>query len=663
MGKMFRKISDPLLEAVSGVAARRLVADISRYHRIQASPDYRQAAEMVHETLLAWGLEAELSSFPANESTRFWGMRMFQEWSGVAGTLRLTAPKNKARILAEYRDVALSLIPRSAPFEGELELALPKNKGEEEEDYAELDVTGKAVVTNGDVMRVYKLAVEDKGARGIIFDGMRTLDPVAPKWALPDAIQYTSFWWWNATQKAFGFSLTPRQGNWLRRLIEEASSDEPVRVHARVVSRLYDGACENVTATIPGQTDDEILLVSHLCHPTPCANDNASGAAATMEVARALHSLVEDGTLPRPKRKIRFLWMPEMAGTYAFLAKRAEDGSQSNMIAGLNLDMVGEDQDQCGSVLLIDSPPESNPSFVVDLLERIRDELFNQGKSFSQRGGFPLFRYDTVPFSGGSDHYIFSDPTIGVPMPMLIQWPDRFYHTTADTLEKVSAEALKRSCVLAGTYAYWLATAGSREVDWLAHEMTACFKRRIISHLQNGITMKDDGTSEHGLPWRQRLDYWIERQQSAFDSLSRLQTDFDPKPWTRAAEYFANSEWATVEPLLQPKDGVDNRVESTSPPQVDDRGQRVPQREFPGPVSVRSLLRFHPPELADRLRALQEAHEDLPRVLPTLALYWADGKRDINEIVRMVELESGIRAPDYILGYFDILAELDMIAW
>jgi hypothetical protein len=50
---------------------------------------------------------------------------------------------------------------------------------------------------------------------------------------------------------------------------------------------------------------------------------------------------------------------------------------------------------------------------------------------------YALFRYATTPFGDGSDHFIFSDSTVGVPMPMLIQWPDKFYHTSADTIEKV----------------------------------------------------------------------------------------------------------------------------------------------------------------------------------------------------------------------------------
>jgi hypothetical protein len=126
---MFRSILSPLRQTVSGIAAKQLVADISRYHRIQASPEFRRAAEMICETLLVWGLEAQLLSYPANEPTHFWGMRAFQEWNGVTGTLRLVAPAEQARTLADYRDVRLSLIPRSTLFEGEVEVAVPASKG------------------------------------------------------------------------------------------------------------------------------------------------------------------------------------------------------------------------------------------------------------------------------------------------------------------------------------------------------------------------------------------------------------------------------------------------------------------------------------------------------------------------------------------------------
>jgi len=662
---MFRSIKNQLLKSVSGVAAKQLVADISRFHRIQASPEYRHAAEMVYETMLAWGLDAQLLSYPANESTQFWGSRMFQEWNGVAGTLRLVAPGDQARILADYRDVRLSLIPRSAPFEGEVEVALPRNSGEEPEDYEGLDIGGKVVIANGQLMRVHGLAVEERGAVGIIFDGMRTLEPVSPEWALPDAVQYTSFWWWHTSRKGFGFALTPRQGQWLRKLVRESLDDEPVRLHARVVSRLYDGAIENVTATIPGKSSDEVLLVSHLCHPTPCANDNASGAAAAMEVAHALHALIDNGAIAQPQRTIRFLWVPEMTGTFAYMASEPNKAS-GRIVAGLNLDMVGEDQEQCGSVMLFDSPPDSTPSFAIDLLERMRDDLFGQGTSFSKRGQFPLFRHATVPFSGGSDHYVFCDPTIGVPMPMLIQWPDRFYHTTADTIDKVSPESMARSCLLAGTYAYWLATAGSRQVEWLAHEMTARFKSRAVALLQDAVSnlmLEDDATKAErtGPTLHRRFDYWVDRQQAAFVSLRRLRADFDPRPWARAAGHFASNEWATVSDLLDQKEDAAKLTHENGTSSPLERMHWIPQRRFPGPIRVQTVVSFHSRELAERFHELQKKHHELPHIMPTLALYWADGQRDLSEIADLVELETGFWAPEYIRGYFEILVELGMV--
>ncbi len=665
---MFNAIGIRLQKTVSGDATKQLVADISRYHRIQASPEFRQAAEMIYETLLAWGLEAQLLSYPANESVHLWGMRMFQEWNGVAGSLRLVAPADQARTVSDFRAVRMSLIPRSAPFEGEVEAITPRNRGEEPEDYEGLDVAGKVVITSGQVMRVHQLAVEERGAVGIIFDGMRTMEPVSPEWSLPDAIQYTSFWWWNTSRKGFGFALTPRQGNWLRRLVKEAPADQPVRLYARVVSRFHDGAIENVTATIPGKTEDEIIIVSHLCHPTPCANDNASGAAAAMEVARALHTLIETGDLPRPQRTIRFLWVAEMTGTYAYLTSYANRAPLSRMIAGLNLDMVGEDQEQCGSVMLIDSPPQASASFTVELLERIRRDLLLEGKSFNQYGKFAPFRYTTVPFSGGSDHYIFSDPMVGVPMPMLNQWPDRFYHTTSDTLDKVSPETLTQSCLLAATYAYWLATAGPRQVEWLAREMMARFKCRTLTRLQDALTIRmSDNTSSDfkrdGPSWSKRLDFWLERQQAAFASLRRLHAGFDPKPWSRAAADFVKSEWIALEDLLQSKSDPADDTGINEAPNDDERAGRIPRRLFPGPVWEQALVRYHPPELAQRLYALQKAHKQLPRILPTLALYWADGQRTVAEIVDRVELETDIKAPEYIGDYLEILAELGAIEW
>ena len=70
---MFRDVIQVLQQEISGEAARGYVAEIARYHRIQASPGYRHAAEYVRDELVKAGVQAAVLSFPANNLTRFWG--------------------------------------------------------------------------------------------------------------------------------------------------------------------------------------------------------------------------------------------------------------------------------------------------------------------------------------------------------------------------------------------------------------------------------------------------------------------------------------------------------------------------------------------------------------------------------------------------------------
>ena len=59
-----------------------------------------------------------------------------------------------------------------------------------------------------------------------------------------------------------------------------------------------------------------------------------------LEVARVLHTLIEDGRLPRPKRTIRFLWGPEFSGTGPWV--KANKDIMERTLCNINLDMTGE---------------------------------------------------------------------------------------------------------------------------------------------------------------------------------------------------------------------------------------------------------------------------------------------------------------------------------
>ncbi len=654
---MFQTLIPAFMDEISGLGAKNYVAEITRFHRMQASPGFRAAAEYVAETIQGQGLDARILSFPADGRATFWSMRSFLEWDCEEASLFLLNEQGEvADRLADYREEKISLIQRSASAEGEFEVVVV-DEGEEQDDYEGLDVEGKVVLTGGDVGRVLDLAVKQRGAAGILFDGMRKTPPVRERIDLPDARQYTSFWFrGDETVPVFGFVLTPRQGDALREQCREAGSEDkpPVRVRAKVVSRIYPGQMEVMEATLAGETSEEIVLIAHLCHPQPSANDNASGAGALMEIARALAANVRSGKLSKPRRTIRFLWVPEMSGTYAYLALREQDLPQ--MIAGLNLDMVGENQDLCGSSLLVESPPAALSSFAPDLAQFIRDRLLGGAKSHAGQGDFPLFRYADTPFSGGSDHYILSDPTVGVPTPMIIQWPDRFYHTGADTIDKVDPTMLANVGVLTSTYAYWLASARRREAEWLAHEMHARFRISMVKRVQDALSEGMDGEAGDAASLgklEREVAFRVCRHSDALATLKRL-ADVGIGPLQASAAAFAEGEMKRAKSLLG------NGAPGASAPSSDEWERKaaslVPTRRYRGPLSIRDLMTR--PQDKETFYRLGKEHKAFIYSHAVLAVYWTDGARTIADIAELVELETGKRSTESLVKFFEFLAQI-----
>lgn len=670
---MFKEMFTAVREEFSGEVARDHVAALSRFHRLQASPGYRQAAQYCLAELRAAGLNAEILAFPADGQAQFWSARAFQEWEARRATLHLISPEKEQRKLADFRDCPISLIQRSVAFDGEAEVVVLED-GEEESEYEGLDLSGKIVLTQGDVNRVRELAVEKYGAVGIIFDGMRKAPPVRERIDLPDALQYTSFWWRGSEQKCFGFVLSPREGDRLRALAKKQAraGEEPVRVRAQVDARLYDGNLEVVTALIPGQTKEEIIVVAHLCHPQPSANDNASGSATALEIARTLRQLINAGRLAQPQRSIRFLWVPEMTGTFAYLATHETD--IPHMVAGVNLDMVGQNQVLCGSSFLIEWPPAAMSSFAPDLMERLREELFDDAPSHTGMGGYPLFRHAVTPFSGGSDHYILSDPSVGVPTPMLIQWPDKFYHTSEDTLDKVDPAMLARTGALAATYACFLAGAGAQETIWLGHEMVTRHKARLGRVLQQAVvevlTVKDgDKLARLASDLERRVAFLVGREREALSTLRRLWPAADvliadlQHEVTIAAEHELDLVLTVINRRARDL-GLD-ALPSVPQPEPDEWTAKAavmfPRRCYPAPASWADHQHLLSPEEREQWRKLVEARQEGGRTLPILAEYWADSERSVLEIVDLVEMETGQRDVELLVEHFRLLARMGLV--
>ena len=683
---MLNTIQKVLEKEVSGQSAFNFLAELSRYHRIQASPGIREAVKWATDTMKSHGLESSIHSYPADGTSYYWSDHLFKEWSCDDAELRLTEPEEKAQPLALWSETKLSLIERCHPTpKGGVETeVVVLNKGEEASDYKGLDVKGKVVLTSGNVARVHELAVERNGAVGIIFDGMNLTPPVRREGDLDDALQRGRSGGWTGDEKpCFGFVLTPRKGRWLRRLVEEQSKKrKTVKVYAKVDSCFYEGTIENAVASIPGKTREEVTIVAHVCHPQGYANDNASGCGAAMEAARALQRLISRGELDKPRRTIRITLVPEMGGSFAWLHEN--ENRLHDMVAAVNLDMVGENQDLCGGPFVLVKTPESTPSFTNILMEAILDRIKGEGKGIGG-GRIPLHKYAVTPFSSGSDHYIYSDPTVGVPCVGLAQWPDKFYHTSWDTLDKVDPEMLRKSALMTALYAYFIANAGVRESIWLASEAATRLKGDIGMTTQRRLTEAMEAVEDGEETGRtlvealsqitEKIEYDLERGIEVIRSIGRL-NGYDPS-YVRYEEKRIEELRSTAETEKKHlKEAIHeySTLKGLTLPKPKKRRLRklereasaiTPKRIYKGPISVNGYT--HRPwiynlskEDQDDLWILQKEHSEA-RGAATLALYWVDGERNLLDISRLVELETGHTDLEFLKGYFKLLEKMKLV--
>jgi hypothetical protein len=409
-----------------------------------------------------------------------------------------------------------------------------------------------------------------------------------------------------------------------------------------------------------------------LCHPQPSANDNASGSAAVLELARTLHRLIDSGTLPPPRRSIRMLLVPEMTGTYAYLA--THEDRLKRIVAGINLDMVGQNQEACGSVFVVEHTPAAHPSFAGHLLERLRQEWIDGAPNLAATASYPLFRYAATPFSGGSDHYILSVPSVGIPTPMLIQWPDRYWHTSEDTLGKVDPEMLGMAGALAASYAYFVANAGEREAHWLGLEMTARYRARLAQTVQDSLTdvlatEQPDELAAATAKLERKISFLADREREALGALSRL-ADGQGQVLTNLGdevESAARSAWERAHGVLQ-RQARHLGLESVPPvvPRLQDEWEQraqtmVPARVYRGPVTpFFERHRLSETEREEAYGWLKE-HQLVYRAISVLANYWVDGKRTVAGIADLVEMEAGKRNVEVLVRHFQLLDRLGLM--
>ena len=653
--------------AVNPQRAFDYVREISRYHRIQASPGYRAAAEWVANRLQQDGFEVKIHSYPANPYQSYFNSKMFQEWDCKGGQLSLVTPEEK--LLADYSLDPLGICPKSYGMDfrqNPVNIVL-LDKGPDPDAYQGLKAEGALLFIRGHVSEYVDWAIQQTGAIGFINDFMRELKPVRNRYDLGDALNNVSFSWTQieGESQVGGFTLSPNAGDHLaelcRKMAEEHAQDptkpEFPQAQGFIDSHFYDGAIEVVETFLPGKTDEQILIKAHLCNPRSSANDNASGVAAGMEAFHALQELIQKGELEPLERGVRMIFMPEFTGTFPWVYELGEEGRKKIKV-GLNLDKVGARQGSDHGPLTLRAIPDATPNLAWDAALFVMDEISKSASSLSSDPAVPMVNFALGNFEAGSDDYILADPTIGIPTTMLTQWPDKTYLTSADTIEVIDPFILSQSAAFAAGFAYTMANLKPEQMRYLM----ICGRHAFIQQDYNKrLALKAKNVSPEQICAHGKflLDVRMASNQTYLHFFKDLPTEIadmveDENTW------IAQISAGETERFLD--DFFPDYI--PQPSTVPQEYNYVPKRKYIAPINKLEDVIAGDTEKTKAYKAFVKDFRNQinsPLSLDSLIQYHMDGKKSLWQIAQTVTYEANEGMVEYVHAYVQFLNGLGLV--
>lgn len=255
---------------------------------------------------------------------------------------------------------------------------------------------GRVIYTPGDVGRAYAAIVKS----GHLPAAILTSAPNDPKryidWSRLGSLSA------NAAHPVPVFAVSYVDG---RALASAAHAGREVSVS--LDATIQEGRGKTVIATLPGreplrpgsgQAGPYYIVCAHGDSDSggPGADDNASGVATVMEIARAYAQGIRSGAITRPKYSIKFIaWGAEYRSARTYIERAGED--LQNLKGVFNFDETGTGAERDAIYF------ESND---VPWNETILRTLEAVAADYAGKPGF-WTEYTTNPSQGGTDSYAF----------------------------------------------------------------------------------------------------------------------------------------------------------------------------------------------------------------------------------------------------------------
>ena len=287
-----------------------------------------------------------------------------------------------------------------------------------------------------------------------------------------------------------------------------------------------------------------------------------------------------------------------------------------DLLGGLNIDEIGVDQGLGHSVLHLFMPPAANPSCTGPLLAHLSGEILSPG-----------IRWKAVPDRAEIiNDTISSDPGIDIPLPCLIQYPSRNYHSSADRLPTLSAEVMERIGLLSATHLDFLAASDAKAARWLARVVAEENRRqwhRAGLRLLGGSWPFDAVRTRQWFTEQADLSVAsVERFGLPATEVSVLQTEL-----RRAVDGWCRQYHDAFRPALPQNVSASAQQRAST---------LVPQRTTRGSPKAWSLNHESPEDERAYRELLYRNNFDL---LFHRLFYWADGKRSLMDIIQRLEFE------------------------
>jgi aminopeptidase YwaD len=482
-------------------AGMDLVVFMDQYWRNAANEGFNASLDRIKSRLAAAGFAARAAGPAGGPSLWIEEFGRAQGWDYSVGTLTLlgdAASPEETLLSREQQRVALCINSFSTPPGGVVAPIVDVGQGAAAADYDGKDIRGAVVLGDAGTGRLWQMAVVQRGAIGVVStsleDYIRPGPPNSPADLKPisewDVLQWGGVPY-DETRRAFGFKASPRAAARIRVRL----AGGPARVKVEIASRFSPGPVRSLIAEIPGTitSDERVVAVAHVQEPG--ANDNASGCATLVELARAILQGIRDKRIPAPGRTLTFIWGDEIRASRQWITDHPAEAKRVRYM--FSLDMTGENTSLTGGTFLIEKAPDptavwsrpsdphtewgTSPVKAESLRGTLLNDLF---LAVAQERKFPV---QTNPYEGGSDHSVFL--AAGVPSALAWHFPDRFYHSSLDRPGMTSPAEMKHVGVSVAATALLLAGATPRDASDVAALLGRAASARLALERRQGAEL------------------------------------------------------------------------------------------------------------------------------------------------------------------------------